>query len=714
MRTLLFCLFFAISFFGLSQSKIGDNLGNHKAVADLNMNVKKVLNADAVAIGTATMTNSSVQLELGSTSKAILVNRVANTAAIVSPVNGMLIYNNSDNRFYLYGSGSWIMIAAMSDFTWANIIGKPSFATVATTGSYTDLINKPVNVSSFTNDAAYLTAASLTWSNISSKPSFATVATTGSYNDLSSKPSIPSTTSGLTNDAGFITTNGRAYPRRSDGTNIDFIWSGQGGQPSWLYGSNDGVNNYVWNPSNFSVAYATNSGNSSTTSQRTFGYLRSDGINRGSYGTVSIAGTNNGWGGIDFTDQSLTLMTRNDGYSGMYKNNNTWTWSFDGNGLLQNGTVPWSSIVSKPSFDYATHRGEGTNFIDYSRYVYNNAAYSGSGWVEPSDLGVRYASSAGSATNATNASNSRYVYNNGTYGGTVGYIEPSSMQVYYANLGRYVYNNGAYSGSGWVEPSDLGVRYASSAGSAGYVDWNSVGNRPTNVSSFNNDAGYTPVNGTNYWGGTNYFYSNKGGYYLSQTNTAGLEAFSSDGTSAFMSFHRSGDFAINMGLDPDHVFRWGGWSLGATNIMELSMSGDLSIPGIMYLQNLSFISDRKFKNIFKWSQVAAPKNVLSIKLKPYNFKSDSTAALHFGYIAQEVEEVFPTAVTNVKKLKPIDKSAQKLLGNKYQEAQYDEHKEVNYIEVHSLMINELVEQINALKKEIELLKAENRRGKGNK
>ena len=88
--------------------------------------------------------------------------------------------------------------------------------------------------------------------------------------------------------------------------------------------------------------------------------------------------------------------------------------------------------------------------------------------------------------------------------------------------------------------------------------------------------------------------------------------------------------------------------------------------------------------------------------------------MHFGYIAQEVEEVFPTAVTNVKKLKPIDKSAQKLLGNKYQEAQYDEHKEVNYIEVHSLMINELVEQINALKKEIELLKAENRRGKGNK
>jgi len=47
--------------------------------------------------------------------------------------------------------------------------------------------------------------------------------------------------------------------------------------------------------------------------------------------------------------------------------------------------------------DIATHRGEGTNFVDYSRYVYNNGAYSGSGWIEPSDLGVRYAGSAGNS-----------------------------------------------------------------------------------------------------------------------------------------------------------------------------------------------------------------------------------------------------------------------------------------------------------------------------
>lgn len=35
-----------------------------------------------------------------------------------------------------------------------------------------------------------------------------------------------------------------------------FNWAGQSGQPPWLLGSNDGLNFYVWNPSNFNVANA--------------------------------------------------------------------------------------------------------------------------------------------------------------------------------------------------------------------------------------------------------------------------------------------------------------------------------------------------------------------------------------------------------------------------------------------------------------------------
>lgn len=57
-----------------------------------------------------------------------------------------------------------------------------------------------------------------------------------------------------------ITTDGRAYPRRVGGSPINFHWSGQGGQPQWLWGGNDGQEMYVYNPSNFSVNYANSAG----------------------------------------------------------------------------------------------------------------------------------------------------------------------------------------------------------------------------------------------------------------------------------------------------------------------------------------------------------------------------------------------------------------------------------------------------------------------
>jgi hypothetical protein len=45
-----------------------------------------------------------------------------------------------------------------------------------------------------------------------------------------------------------------------NGTAMTFAWSGQGGQPSWLWGSNDGATSYVYNPSNFSVSRASTCG----------------------------------------------------------------------------------------------------------------------------------------------------------------------------------------------------------------------------------------------------------------------------------------------------------------------------------------------------------------------------------------------------------------------------------------------------------------------
>lgn len=63
------------------------------------------------------------------------------------------------------------------------------------------------------------------------------------------------------------------------GTGMTFNWSGQSGQPTWLWGSNDGTNIYVWNPSNFSVNYAATAGNTSSISSAVGGTYTWTGLN---------------------------------------------------------------------------------------------------------------------------------------------------------------------------------------------------------------------------------------------------------------------------------------------------------------------------------------------------------------------------------------------------------------------------------------------------
>ena len=57
------------------------------------------------------------------------------------------------------------------------------------------------------------------------------------------------------NNAAHLGRNGNAgYP-------MTFNWAGKTGQPSWLWGGENGEDMYVYNPSNFSVNYAESAGN---------------------------------------------------------------------------------------------------------------------------------------------------------------------------------------------------------------------------------------------------------------------------------------------------------------------------------------------------------------------------------------------------------------------------------------------------------------------
>ena len=70
---------------------------------------------------------------------------------------------------------------------------------------------------------------------------------------------------------------------------MTFYWNGQGGQPNWIWGGNDGTNMYVYNPSNFKVSYANNAGNADTVD----GYHAADLFSGGYKTTVDLSSLNN-------------------------------------------------------------------------------------------------------------------------------------------------------------------------------------------------------------------------------------------------------------------------------------------------------------------------------------------------------------------------------------------------------------------------------------
>jgi hypothetical protein len=62
-----------------------------------------------------------------------------------------------------------------------------------------------------------------------------------------------------------------------------------------------------------------------------------------------------------------------------------------------------------------------------------------------------------------------------------------------------------------------------------------------------------------------------------------------------MSFHRSGAYAVNMGLDSDNVFRIGGWSAGPNRLQLAMATGNMTIAGTMNATAFYYTSDKTFK-----------------------------------------------------------------------------------------------------------------------
>jgi len=300
----------------------------------------------------------------------------------------------SDNKAYLtyitdtnYNSGT--------NNTTYQLVFPQKNGTLAVTGDI------PTNNNQLTNGAGYITssgscayatsAGSVAWGNVSSKPATAT-----------------------------------RWPTWAEVTGKPFNWSGQSGQPTWLWGSNDGSNYYVWNPSNFSVNSATTStilltnntsqaadscytgapglrfwrynGTSSTTGQGGGdGWILSWSWNNGSVGgqiylddnpskTMCIRGCNgsdsNGsptggfttWATILHSDNytSYTVTKTGSGASG--------TWGINVTGSA--GSVAWGNVTGKPStYTPSSHNHDGT-------YLKLSGGTMSGNIIFPSDKGI--------------------------------------------------------------------------------------------------------------------------------------------------------------------------------------------------------------------------------------------------------------------------------------------------------------------------------------
>ena len=148
-------------------------------------------------------------------------------------------------------------------------------AGAATSVPWSGVTNAPTKLSQFSNDAGYLTSVpAQTWASITGKPTFATVATSGSYNDLTNKPTIPSlsgyaTQSWVTNQ-GYLTSIPAATSSTYGGIQIGYTTSGKNYAVQLSNGK--AYVNVPWTDTNTTYTAGTNISISGTTINCTYSY----------------------------------------------------------------------------------------------------------------------------------------------------------------------------------------------------------------------------------------------------------------------------------------------------------------------------------------------------------------------------------------------------------------------------------------------------------
>lgn len=159
------------------------------------------------------------------------------------------IKSGSNSSYVLLGDGGHKTISSLS-VNYANSAGSATSATKVIVNQHT------------TNDINY----PLVWSNQANTSNVTENQLYKSWADLYYNPKNKRlTVGGSVVSSSFVKSGGTSQQLlRADGGIASFNWSGQSGQPTWLWGGNSEHSYYVYNPSNFRVAYASSAGNADT------------------------------------------------------------------------------------------------------------------------------------------------------------------------------------------------------------------------------------------------------------------------------------------------------------------------------------------------------------------------------------------------------------------------------------------------------------------
>jgi hypothetical protein len=111
---------------------------------------------------------------------------------------------------------------------------------------------------------------------------------------------------------------------------------------------------------------------------------------------------------------------------------------------------------------------------------------------------------------------------------------------------------------------------------------------------------------------------------------------SNSSNAASISFHRTGAFAINMGLGTDNVFRIGGWSATA-NAFQMTSGGNLTMTG-----TITANSDERLKK--DWSDLPADFVERLAQIKHGTYTRIDSGERQAGSSAQDWQKLLPEVV----------------------------------------------------------------------